>query len=620
MPSLNVVKYIKESIDSVVNQTLKDLEIICVDAGSNDGTLQILEDYAKNDSRIRIIHSDVKSYGHQMNLGINASTGQYIAIVETDDFVDEKMFETLYSITNNGSVDISKGNFYHLYDDDPENIKVKIDDSKNDLPTNEFTIFTNANILKGHPSIWAAIYNKKFLQENNITFIEAPGGGWVDNPFLFETFILAKSIRYIDEPFYYYRELNPTSSTNNIKDETLPMRRMINVLDLLDKYYCYNENILIELYVRIFHHVHETLEKYNIKDKVKVYNYFSQVLRRMDEYIVINNFELYDQKVYYKYSSPMVLLEKNCFDKKISDEDLKYIIKENNFLYSYYDELKRKNNTLKNKNNNLKITNKKLINQNKKVNQNINIIKQSKAYKIGSAIASPIRKTKKLNHKHPPLNILFIPSNNNTSSCSFISMVSLITQLKTKFNINAFVISPEKGDGDELLDLFNISHKYIESKNWVVPNNEIKYLDEIRTELAFNHTPIKNIRKFIKDNNINLVHINDSHSYVGAEAAIGEKIPFVWHLREILEENYELTLWDRKYGNDLINKSKKVITISDKIYKKYENDIDKNKLICINENIDYDKKISNSDKNIILNLLDSKIVENIFSIYNEIIN
>ena len=76
MPSLNVGSYIRECIESVLAQTLSDIEVLCVDAGSTDGTLEILEKYAKKDSRVRVIHSDRKSYGYQMNLGIQEANSE----------------------------------------------------------------------------------------------------------------------------------------------------------------------------------------------------------------------------------------------------------------------------------------------------------------------------------------------------------------------------------------------------------------------------------------------------------------------------------------------------------------------------------------------------------------
>lgn len=130
LPSLNVKQYIEQCIESVLNQTLEDIEIICVDAGSDDGTLEILKKYSELDSRIKLIHSDIKSYGHQLNLAIEQSKGEYIGIVETDDYIDENMYEVLYDLTDNGVVDISKVNFYHFYDVDPLEPEFREDGTK----------------------------------------------------------------------------------------------------------------------------------------------------------------------------------------------------------------------------------------------------------------------------------------------------------------------------------------------------------------------------------------------------------------------------------------------------------------------------------------------------------
>lgn len=84
---LNAADYIKECLESVIHQTLQELEIICVDAGSTDGTREILEEYAQNDPRIKLIHSKVKSYRYQVNFGISMASGKYIGIVELKEFV-----------------------------------------------------------------------------------------------------------------------------------------------------------------------------------------------------------------------------------------------------------------------------------------------------------------------------------------------------------------------------------------------------------------------------------------------------------------------------------------------------------------------------------------------------
>ena len=111
MPSFNVAPYIKECMDSVVNQTLQDIEIIVVDAFSTDGTREILKDYAKKDKRIIILDDDKGSTGYSNNKALKQAKGEYIGIVETDDFVANDMFEKLYNIAVSNNCDIVKGDY-----------------------------------------------------------------------------------------------------------------------------------------------------------------------------------------------------------------------------------------------------------------------------------------------------------------------------------------------------------------------------------------------------------------------------------------------------------------------------------------------------------------------------
>ena len=114
LPSLNVAAYIRECIESVLKQTLTDIEILCIDAGSTDGTCEIIQEYAAKDNRIRVIPSDKKSYGYQINLGINMARGEYLGIVETDDSIEPDMYEVLYKAAVENDLDYAKAGFYTL--------------------------------------------------------------------------------------------------------------------------------------------------------------------------------------------------------------------------------------------------------------------------------------------------------------------------------------------------------------------------------------------------------------------------------------------------------------------------------------------------------------------------
>ena len=88
VPVYNVEKYLKECLDSIINQTFKDIEIICVNNGSTDSSCEILNEYAKNDNRIKIINSENIGVGNARNLGLQAVTGEYISFVDSDDFLN----------------------------------------------------------------------------------------------------------------------------------------------------------------------------------------------------------------------------------------------------------------------------------------------------------------------------------------------------------------------------------------------------------------------------------------------------------------------------------------------------------------------------------------------------
>ena len=213
MPSLNVRPYIEECLDSVRNQTLADIEILCVDAGSTDGTLEILRSYAEKDPRIRVIQSDRKSYGYQMNLGLDAAAGEYFGIVETDDYIAPEMYEELYAAAKEQDLDIVKAD-YTVFTGDGEDrsfipcrIAVRRDQYGRVLrPAAEREAFFNTLYT------WSGIYRTAFLRENGIRHHETPGASYQDNGFWFQTFALARRLMYVPKRYYYLRRDNPTSS------------------------------------------------------------------------------------------------------------------------------------------------------------------------------------------------------------------------------------------------------------------------------------------------------------------------------------------------------------------------------------------------------------------------
>ena len=212
IPIYNVNKYLRECLDSIINQTLKTIEIICVNDGSTDNSLEIIKEYIY-DNRIIIINKNNSGYGDSMNQGLNIASGEYIGIVESDDFIDINMFENLYKITKKGDIDIIRSNFYLYWEKNKkEALNFKI--LKN-LYNKIFNPMELQNIFLVQPSIWAGIYKKLFLIKHDIKFLTTPGASYQDTSFFYKTLYKANKIFCTKKAFYYYRQTNSNSSVNN---------------------------------------------------------------------------------------------------------------------------------------------------------------------------------------------------------------------------------------------------------------------------------------------------------------------------------------------------------------------------------------------------------------------
>ena len=217
MPSLNVAKYIRPCIESVVGQAFADMEIIVVDAGSTDGTAEILKEYAEKYKRIKLIHSDIRSYGYQMNLGLKAAHGTYIGIVETDDIIKRDMYEKLYALVSKDKLDFAKGaadcfvdvNGAGLYTWRTQGVPPFFENGRTVNPSGA------PQVLIYDVLHWLGLYNANFLQ--GIEFNETQGAAFQDQGFLFQTLSKAKRAIYINDTVYLYRQDNAGASIRNHK-------------------------------------------------------------------------------------------------------------------------------------------------------------------------------------------------------------------------------------------------------------------------------------------------------------------------------------------------------------------------------------------------------------------
>lgn len=218
IPIYNVEIYLDECLESVKRQTLHDIEIICVNDGSKDNSLAIVKKYAENDSRFVIIDKENGGYGKAMNVGLDRATGEYIGIVEPDDYITLYMYEDLYKIAAENSLEMVKADFYR-FTRAPENGDMSLVYNHLDSTGTKYNrIFDPSNepeALRFIMNTWSGIYRREFLERFHIRHNETPGASFQDNGFFFQTFIYAKRAMIIDKPYYMNRRDNPNSSVNN---------------------------------------------------------------------------------------------------------------------------------------------------------------------------------------------------------------------------------------------------------------------------------------------------------------------------------------------------------------------------------------------------------------------
>lgn len=172
IPVYNTEKYLEKCLDSVCNQTLSDIEIICIDDCSTDNSLNILKEYASKDNRIKLIEfKENKGAAVARNTGIIEAKGEYLGFVDSDDYVDLNFYELLYYSIIKNDADAVKGKL--ILKDVEYNINKDNTYDINDLVTKNCAYF--------YHSFTTGLYNVKFLKENNIKFLE--GCKYFEDPF-----------------------------------------------------------------------------------------------------------------------------------------------------------------------------------------------------------------------------------------------------------------------------------------------------------------------------------------------------------------------------------------------------------------------------------------------------
>ena len=240
VPVYRVEKYLKRCLDSIINQTYTNLEIILIDDGSDDSCGAICDSYAAKDSRVKVIHQTNKGLSASRNIGLKHSTGDFVAFVDSDDYINSHMFEHMMDALVDNNADIVMCDFQYVYSDSTQETLEK------DIKVRDIEVFAGhkAQYLMCEDYISRVIYTvvwNKLYKKELFEGIKYPEGRiHEDEARTHELLYKAKTICYLKKPFYYYYQ-RPEGIVNSSENSLKKLQLIDAYIDRLAFYRDNNE-------------------------------------------------------------------------------------------------------------------------------------------------------------------------------------------------------------------------------------------------------------------------------------------------------------------------------------------------------------------------------------------
>ncbi|WP_407376086.1 glycosyltransferase family 2 protein [Methanobrevibacter sp.] len=350
IPVYNVEDFLGECLDSIINQTLKDIEIICVNDGSQDRSLEILNEYASRDERMTVLDQENGGHAVATNRGMRLATGKYIFFMDSDDILELTALEETYNVAEERNVDFVIFQAINYYMDTGELVEAE------NYSMNELADFVGDSVFnyrdirdyvfKITVTPWSKLYNREFVMKNNIIYPE--GFVFDDNVFFYDTLFAADRITFLRKHLFKRRWYSTSSTTSGGQH----FANYIDICDLIWQVFFkygefdnYKENLLHKKFYTNFHWYR------HIKPEFK--QYFLDRLR--EDYRRIASDEEFKQYII----KDLTDAERRVFESVLTYEDV------DTFDYAYENYMVRlKNESLKRRYENARKTHDDLINSN----------------------------------------------------------------------------------------------------------------------------------------------------------------------------------------------------------------------------------------------------------------
>ena len=297
VPCYNVENYIDRCISSLINQTLKEIEIILINDGSTDKTEEIIKKYLK-DSRIKYFNRTNHGIGNTRNFGLKQAVGEYIGFVDSDDYIELNMFELLYQKAKEDSLDIVVCDFYRNFEETKIEIIDYIEGIKEITNLKENPVLLN----KINLSPWNKLYKKDLININKENFMEKLK--YEDAPFVINMLVKANTIGKIDKPLYHYA-IHQNSETTIMNEKVFDLFEIFDVILEEHKNKEYLKDELDYLIVQRFSDY--SIQQRNQKNKKLREEFIDMAF----EYMRKNTRNYRKNKYYKNISLPKRIIEKN---------------------------------------------------------------------------------------------------------------------------------------------------------------------------------------------------------------------------------------------------------------------------------------------------------------------
>lgn len=284
VPCYGVEKFLDRCIESLLNQTLKDIEIILVDDESPDRVPEMIDGYALKDNRIKVVHKQNGGLGFARNSGLDIATGEFIAFVDSDDFVDTDMYEVLYNEAKLENAEVVFCNFQKETKDGRWNKCVEVKEKKifkdNDVTNFMFDLIASAPYIpverKYQMSVWHGIYKSSIIERHYIRFLSERSVASEDIPFNVEFLLNCNTVVYRPECYYHYC-LNGSSLTSKFLPEKFERyKNLYNYLkNIISNYGSDGEIRLNRFFIGMIRTQILHLAEVNRIDKYEIYRKFA---------------------------------------------------------------------------------------------------------------------------------------------------------------------------------------------------------------------------------------------------------------------------------------------------------------------------------------------------------